>query len=80
MHYTYLLRSEVDSKQFYIGSATDLKKRLADHNRGDSLHTAKFRTWTLHAYFAFADRKKALSFERYLKTGSGRVFAMRHFR
>lgn len=80
MHYVYLLRSETDPKQSYIGLATDLKKRLNNHNRGDSPHIAKFRPWTLHGYFAFLDKKQAVRFERYLKSGSGRAFAIRHFR
>ncbi|MBW3569104.1 GIY-YIG nuclease family protein [Candidatus Parcubacteria bacterium] len=33
MHYVYLLRSFKD-EQFYIGSASDLKKRFYQHNQG----------------------------------------------
>jgi predicted GIY-YIG superfamily endonuclease len=40
---------------------------------------AKFRPWTLIAYFAFAEEKTALAFEKYLKAGSGRAFIRRHF-
>ena len=40
---------------------------------------AKFRPWTLLAYFAFADKKTAVAFEKYLKSGSGRSFVNRHF-
>jgi predicted GIY-YIG superfamily endonuclease len=79
MHYVYLLRSKSHPKEQYIGSTTDLKKRLLDHNRGDSPHTAKFAPWDLVAYFAFQEKEKATAFERYLKTGSGRAFAKRHF-
>jgi len=79
MHYVYLLRSKSHPKEHYVGSTTDLKKRLLDHNRGDSPHTAKFAPWDLAAYFAFQEKHKALAFERYLKTGSGRAFAKRHF-
>jgi putative endonuclease len=74
VYYVYLLKSEPDPKQRYIGLTSDLKKRVAGHNRGDSLHTAKFRPWRLHLYFAFAEKKQAISFERYLKTGSGACF------
>ena len=28
---------------------------------------------------AFSDEKRAIRFERYLKSGSGRAFAKRHF-
>jgi predicted GIY-YIG superfamily endonuclease len=80
MHYVYLLRLETDPKQSYISLATDLKKRINEHNRGDSPHPMKFRPWTLHAYFAFAEKNQAVRFERYLKSGSDRAFALRHLR
>ena len=44
-----------------------------------SPHTAKFRPWILLAYFAFANEKTAIAFEKYLKSGSGRAFMNRHF-
>ena len=70
MFYTYILRSLSDPEQRYIGSTSDLRSRLAKHNKGDVPHTAKFRPWKLEAYFAF---------EQYLKSGSGYAFAKRHF-
>jgi hypothetical protein len=36
---------------------------------------AKFKPWRLITSIAFSDDLKALAFERYLKTGSGRAFA-----
>ena len=35
MFYTYILRSINHPGQRYIGSTTDLKRRFADHNRGN---------------------------------------------
>jgi len=78
MYYAYLLRSKSHPSEQYIGATNDLKKRLLDHNRGDSPHTARFAPWDLVAYFAFQEKVKALAFEKYLKTGSGRAFAKRH--
>lgn len=75
MHYVYLLYSEAVPGQHYVGVTCDLKARLADHNAGHSLHTAKFRPWALVTYIAFHDRLKAEAFERYLKSGSGHAFA-----
>jgi predicted GIY-YIG superfamily endonuclease len=80
MFYVYILQSEADSEQFYTGLADDLRRRLAEHNEGLSLHTAKSRPWKLITYTAFADREKAAAFEKYLKSGSGREFARRHLR
>ncbi|MBA2430548.1 MAG: GIY-YIG nuclease family protein [Chthoniobacterales bacterium] len=79
MHYVYLLRSESHPEQRYVGFTNDLKARLQQHNAGESPHTLKFRPWLLHAYFAFETEQLALGFERYLKSGSGREFARRHF-
>jgi predicted GIY-YIG superfamily endonuclease len=71
MHYVYLLKSLARSEERYVGSTTDLRERLADHNAGRSSHTAKFKPWTLVTYVAFSDKSKAEQFERYLKSGSG---------
>ena len=79
MHYLYLLKSETHPIKQYIGSTRDVRGRLKAHNEGRSPHTAKFRPWLLVAYFAFANEKTALAFEKYLKSGSGRAFINRHF-
>ena len=71
MYYVYLLQSRSRPTQRYIGSTCDLRQRLKQHNEGRSPHAAKFRPWTLRAYVAFADEKTAVTFERYLKSGSG---------
>jgi len=78
MFYLYILRSKINSRQNYVNSTADLKKRLAEHNAGKSIHTNKFRPWALTVYVALLDREKAEKLERYLKTGSGRAFALRH--
>jgi len=75
MKYVYLIRSESHPQQSYIGITSDLKKRLAVHNSGGSTHTSKFKPWKLITSLAFSEDSKALAFERYLKTGSGRAFA-----
>ena len=79
MFYTYILRSLSNPEQRYIGSTSDLRSRLAKHNKGDVPHTAKFRPWKVEAYFAFETKEKAAAFEQYLKSGSGHSFAKRHF-
>lgn len=79
MFYTYILRSLSVPDQRYIGSTEDLKSRWAKHNKGDVPHTEKFRPWKVEAYFAFETKEKAVSFELYLKSGSGHAFAKRHF-
>jgi putative endonuclease len=78
VYYVYLLRSKAYPDQTYIGFTHDLRKRLTEHNAGKSIHTNKFRPWDLMAYVALPERNLAENFERYLKSGSGRAFAVRH--
>lgn len=80
MYYVYLLRSEAFPDQTYVGFTIDLKARLATHNAGGSVHTAKYRPWKLASYHAFADKRRAQEFEFYLKSGSGRAFANKRLR
>jgi len=78
VRYVYLLRSIPHPDRRYIGSTNDLRRRLAEHDAGKSVHTSKFRPWRLAAAVAFADVDRAIAFERYLKSGSGAEFARRH--
>jgi len=75
----YLLESEKDREQRYIGVTANLRQRLSAHNSGQSIHTTKFRPWRLVVAVWFSDEAHALAFERYLKSGSGIAFANRHF-
>jgi putative endonuclease len=80
MRYVYLLRSLSHPDHRYVGSTQDLPRRLDEHNAGKSPHTSKFVPWTCVVALRFTDDAKADAFERYLKPGSGRAFANRHFR
>jgi putative endonuclease len=77
-YYVYILRSKIDPEQTYVGSTHDLRSRLAQHNTGKSIHTNKFKPWDLMAYIGLPEKQLAERFERYLKSGSGRAFALRH--
>ena len=79
MFYTYILRSLSHPDQRYIGSTSDLKSRLIKHNSGEVPHTSKFKPWRIQTAIAFDNKEKAVAFEDYLKTGSGREFAKGHF-
>jgi putative endonuclease len=74
MWYVYIIRSANFPEQEYIGATADLKRRLPEHNAGKSAHTSKFKPWKLVWYCAFQDKYKALAFEKYLKSHSGRAF------
>jgi predicted GIY-YIG superfamily endonuclease len=73
--YVYILQSLQEADHFYTGITDDLEARLQKHNSGDVTHTAKYRPWTIKTYIAFTDGKRAVAFEKYLKSGSGRAFA-----
>ncbi|WP_345783023.1 GIY-YIG nuclease family protein [Coraliomargarita parva] len=38
MHYVYILRSETDRSQYYVGYTVDLQARMSVHNSGGSCH------------------------------------------
>jgi predicted GIY-YIG superfamily endonuclease len=75
----YILRSLSSPKRHYVGLTADVHRRLAWHNAGQSGHTAKHRPWELVVAIEFQDQETASRFEKYLKSGSGRAFANRHF-
>ena len=79
MYYVYILRSVYHPAQTYIGTTHDLRARLAQHNAGRSIHTNKFKPWKIEAYVALPQKELVERFEVYLKSGSGRAFAARHF-
>ncbi len=78
-HYVYILVGESEPDRHYIGSTSDLNARLAAHNAGRVSHTSKYKPWSVETAIAFRRKTKAIAFERYLKSGSGREFARRHF-
>jgi len=75
MYFVYILQSVNMPEKHYTGITEDLTSRLAQHNSGSVSHTSKYLPWRIETYIAFSDVSKARSFEKYLKTGSGRAFA-----
>ncbi len=75
MYYIYLIRSLRFPSKTYIGFTKNLEQRLRCHNSGGSVHTARYRPWKLVVYLSFENEKKAIAFEKYLKSQSGRAFA-----
>lgn len=77
MYFVYILKSKTNQRKTYVGYTSDLKRRLRDHNSGQSEYSKPFSPWELEMYLAFASLSKAKAFERYLKEGGGWRFAKR---
>ena len=76
--FVYVLTTTDDKPHFYVGLTSDVTARLTDHNAGRCPHTVSRRPWMLHVVVEFSDEQRAVRFERYLKSGSGRACARRH--
>ncbi len=70
----YILRSVKYPGRLYIGSTTDISKRLKEHNSCTSTYTKQYGPWELETYTAFKQKGIAENFEKYLKSGSGFAF------
>ena len=75
LFYVYILQSISHPEHFYTGYTQNLEQRLNEHNQGKCSHTSKHLLWKLETAVSFTDKEKALSFEKYLKSASGRAFA-----
>ncbi|MGQ0661795.1 GIY-YIG nuclease family protein [Sphingosinicella sp.] len=83
MQNVYILQSLARPERYYIGCTDDVLDRVRRHNAGQSesgsRHTSIHGPWQVVVQIGFEDRAKAFAFEKYLKSGSGRAFAKRHF-
>ena len=77
--YVYMLQSQQLASAQYVGLTEDLDARLVWHNHGSVPSTRNLRPWRIKTAVMFTDVARARAFERYLKTGSGRAFAKKHF-
>jgi predicted GIY-YIG superfamily endonuclease len=75
----YVIRSDVDPARHYVGRTSNVRDRLEWHNHGPSGYTVHHRPWSIVVSIEFANEIAVVHFEKYLKSGSGRVFAKRHF-
>jgi predicted GIY-YIG superfamily endonuclease len=78
--FVYTLKNNEDPPRYYTGHTSDVARRLAEHNAGNCIHTAKYRPWSVDVVIEFPDETRAVAFERYLESGSGVAFAQRHLR
>lgn len=83
MQHVYVLQSLQFPDKHYTGCTNNIEERLLRHNSGKSAsqshHTSTYGPWKLVVQISFDDTAKAFAFEKYLKSGSGRAFAKKHF-
>ncbi len=72
MFYAYILL--LSNNEYYAGHSKNLKDRLTEHKEGKVSATKSFGPVTLVYYSAFQTKEKAISFEKYLKSSSGKAF------
>jgi putative endonuclease len=73
MWYVYFLH--LANGSIYVGSTNDLRCRVDAHQRGQVISTKRYLPATLKSYVAVPSERQAREFERYFKSGSGKVFA-----
>ena len=77
MWYVYILKCS--NGEYYKGCTNNIEDRLHRHNSGWVESTKNLLPVALIAYMAFTNQTKAYEFEKYLKSGSGRAFMLKHF-
>ena len=78
-YFVYILKSSKNNK-LYKGFTTNLIDRLRRHNNYQTINfDIDNGPFELIWYCQFIDKYKALKFEKYLKSGSGRAFINKHF-
>ncbi len=73
MWYVYFLR--LYNGDIYVGSTSDLRRRVASHERGQVVSTKAYLPAALTSYVAVQTEGTARELERYFKSGSGKAFA-----
>jgi putative endonuclease len=71
--YVYVLRSVKDG-MFYVGFSKDLRRRLADHNRGLVSSTKRRAPLELVYWEGCLDQTDATRREKYLKSSWGKRY------
>lgn len=74
MYYVYVLECQNDNS-WYIGYSSDLRKRIKEHQKGYGCRTTSTKeNWKLIYYEAYLIKADAIGREKFLKSGSGRVY------
>lgn len=77
MWYVYFL--ELSNGDIYVGSTSDLKRRLLSHQNRQVLSTKAYCPVKLRSYVAVETAERARDLEKYFKSGSGKAIAFKRF-
>ena len=69
----YILYSEKFNKH-YCGYTSDLVSRIKSHNELGKEWTARYRPWKVIYTKEIAEKREAIRYEKWLKSGVGRMF------
>ena len=70
MFYCYVLRSQKNGR-YYVGSCSEIAKRLSRHNQGRANVTRSGRPWDLVYEESFETRPEAVRREKQIKSYKG---------
>ncbi len=66
MYYVYVIQAQTDNNKFYLGSTTELRRRMEQHNQVKNEST-KTHQWELVYYEAYVTESAAREREHKLK-------------
>ncbi|GIL39846.1 GIY-YIG nuclease family protein [Roseiterribacter gracilis] len=78
-HVWYVYFLELNNKDIYVGSTSDLRRRIASHAEGKVPSTRPHQPSQLRSYVAVETEAVARSLELYFKSGSGKAVALKRF-
>ncbi|MBI2625390.1 MAG: GIY-YIG nuclease family protein [Candidatus Nealsonbacteria bacterium] len=76
MNYVYILKS-IEYPKTYVGSTTDIARRMKEHKSGKTEFSKKYKPWMLIYKEEFLNILEARKREKYFKSAAGRRFIKR---
>jgi putative endonuclease len=74
MIYTVYILCSINFQKHYTGFTSNFKARILSHKELGKDWTAKYRPWKIIFTKEFDNKKEAISYEKWLKSGIGREF------
>jgi putative endonuclease len=72
MFYTYVLKSDMNSKRYVGQTSKDVFQRLQDHNNGSNKWTRINGPFRVVYFEEYVTKTEAIKREHFLKSGQGR--------